>query len=179
MTRKISEAMIRGLQVLVSGGLFDFPPLLNLRHKVYRILFNIGDNPLIGHHCYFKRAHFNEGELRQLTIGKNVKINDFVDIDYSGGVKVGDDVWISQRVLIETHDHVVDMDVPKSQWKLCRSSLIIEDDVWIGANVVILEKVTLIGARSIIAAGSIVTRNVPPGTIVAGVPAKTLQSRRR
>ena len=50
----------------------------------------------------------------------------------------------------------------------------VEDDVWIGGNVVICQGVT-IGARSVIAAGSVVTKDVPPDTLVGGTPAKTIK----
>jgi len=54
------------------------------------------------------------------------------------------------------------------------STVIIEDDIWIGANAVVLPGVT-IGHHSVVAAGAVVTKDVPPHSLVAGVPAKVIK----
>lgn len=61
--------------------------------------------------------------------------------------------------------------------KLKRSKLVIEDDVWLGANIVILPQVTKIGTGAVIGAGSIVTKNIPEYAVVAGNPAKIIKYR--
>jgi acetyltransferase-like isoleucine patch superfamily enzyme len=99
-----------------------------------------------------------------------------VEIDYSGGVTIGNNVWISQNALIETHGHVISK-APKSLWAVKRSQLVIEDEAWIGANVIILESVNRVGKGAIVAAGSVVVRDVPDMAIVGGVPAKNIGTR--
>lgn len=167
-----SEALRRLVQMLVSARLFDMPPLLSLRHFVLRRLFAAGDGLLVGAHFWFIQPHgCADGYLR---FGRDVKLNHTVEIDYSGGVIFGDDIWISQNVLIETHDHVPGPG-PKSGWVLRRSPLIVEDGVWIGANCTILESVSVIGRGAIVAAGAVVARDVEPHAIVGGVPARLIR----
>jgi acetyltransferase-like isoleucine patch superfamily enzyme len=150
---------------------FDIPPILQMRNLIYRFLFHASDGLLVGSRCQFIVPHGIEGG--KIKIGRNVKFNRNVDIDYSGGVFIGNDVWISQNVVIETHDHVPSRR-EKSEWVLKSSSLFIEDGVWVGANVIILESVKSIGRGSVIAAGAVLTKDVGEYEIVGGVPAKII-----
>ncbi len=168
----IFEAFSRLMQTLVGFKLADMPPLLNLRHLVIKLLFTAGGGLLVGSNCLFVRPHGVGGG--DLVFGQQVKIHRDVEIDYSGGVTVGDDVWLSQSVLIETHDHKVNTG-PKSSWEYVSSSLTINDNVWIGAKAIILEPVSSIGKGAVVAAGAVVTKDVEPYTIVAGVPAKVIK----
>lgn len=164
--------MRRLAQVLISGRLLDMPPLLSLRHWMIRRLFTAGPGLLVGAHCWFIQPHgAADGFLR---IGSNVKFNHNVEIDYSGGVEFGNDIWVSQNVLIETHDHAPSPG-SKDTWPLKRSPLVIEDGVWIGANCTILESVGRIGRGAIVAAGAVVVKDVEPMTVVGGVPARVLR----
>ena len=165
------EAIRRLAQVLVGNQLLDLPPFLVLRNLTYRVLFGGGRGLLVGARCMFIVPHGIVGG--HLRIGRDVKLNRNVDIDYSGGVDIGNDVWISQNVVIETHDHIPSRQ-SKSLWQLKSSPLTIEDGVWIGANAIILESVTTIGRSSVVAAGAVVTRNVGAGEIVGGVPARLI-----
>lgn len=167
------EAVRRLAQLAVSSRIFDIPPLLWLRHAILSKMFPAGRGILIGPNCWFIQPH--GCATGYLTFGNDVKLNHSIEIDYSGGVDIGNDVWISQNVLIETHDHVISKG-PKSSWKLRRSPLAIEDGVWIGANCVILESVSRIGSNSIIAAGAVVSKNVEPNTLVGGIPAKLIKT---
>ncbi len=165
------EAASRLLQVCVSGALFDMPPLLQLRGLVYKALFRCGPGLVIGSGCLFLVPHgISGGSLR---IGRDARINRRVEIDYSGGVEIGDDVWISQNVLIETHDHTPTRQA-KSTWAMTGSSLRIKDGVWLGANVVVLGQVRCIGRGAVVAAGAIVTKDIDDFDIVAGVPARVI-----
>ena len=58
-----------------------------------------------------------------------------------------------------------------------KTPLVIEDDVWLGGNVIVIEGVGRIGRGAMVAAGSVVTREVPPGMIVGGIPAKAIGKR--
>ncbi len=103
-------------------------------------------------------------------IGSDVIVGVGVGIDFSGDLQIGDNVVISERVTLYTHSHGLD---PKSVSS--KSPLIIGNDVWIGSNVIVVEGVSCIGCGAVIAAGSVVTKEVPAGAVVAGVPAKVVK----
>jgi len=108
------------------------------------------------------------------TIGNNTQVNKNVELDYSGGLTIGDNVVISENATIMSHDHGLN---PKSKPNKIEKK--IGNNVWIGARSIIQSKVRSIGENSIIAAGAIVTKNVEPYTIVGGNPAKLIKSIRR
>jgi len=169
------EAMLRGIQYIVGMFIFDMPPLLTVRNFIISQLFHVGKGLSLGNSCFFLCPHFEEVNKR-LLLGDNISINRNVEIDYSGGVFIGNNVWISQNVLIETHEHVISK-APKSLWAIKRSQLVIEDEAWIGANVIILESVNRVGKGAVVAAGAVVVKDVPDMAIVGGVPAKNIGTR--
>jgi acetyltransferase-like isoleucine patch superfamily enzyme len=92
-----------------------------------------------------------------------------------GPVKIGNDVMFAQNVVLSGLNHgYQDIETPISQQPVETKLIIIEDEVWIGANAVVTAGVT-IGKHSIVAAGSVVTKKVPSYTIVGGNPAKPLK----
>ena len=122
----------------------------------------------------FARPHsYRGGHLR---FADDVKINRNVEIDYSGGVTIDAGAWISQNVIIETHEHVIGPG-PKDEWRIERSPLVIGADAWIGANAVVLASVRSIGAGAIVGAGAVVVEDVPAMAIVGGVPARIIGER--
>ncbi len=161
--------------MLVSGKFFDAPGLSALRMWVYRLFFKIGTESLVVHDSLFTRPHHLKSGY--LKIGERVGINHHVEIDYSGGVEIEDDVWISQYVLIETHKHSVKTRRLKKDQEMSIHPLLIAQDAWIGANVVILPGVQKIGKGAVVGAGSIVTKNVSDYAIVAGNPATIIGQR--
>ncbi len=104
-------------------------------------------------------------------IGANARIN--------GKVIIGKHVMMGANVSIFTRNHAFSrLDLPMTQQGFSKEQpVIISDDVWIGANVIILPGVT-IGCGSVIGAGSVVTKNVAPYTIVGGNPARALRTRK-
>ncbi len=122
------------------------------------------------------------GEM-EVTLGDDVFLGHGVIV--SGGksrVTIGDCVDIAPRVSILTGTHAIDMIGPHSAGKGFSKDVRIEDGVWIGAGTTILGGVT-IGRKAVIAAGSTVTRDIPPYTMAAGVPCRpkkawSLQARR-
>ena len=170
---RISEYLKRGIQMVVGTAIFDVPILLLIRREVYRLMFQMGKRGSILRHVSFNRPHFISGG--QLIIGDEVHFNHSIEIDYSGGVTVEDDVWFSQNILIETHEHIYEAGKIKSEWSRRATPLTIRRGAWIGANVTILAQVSEIGANAIVAAGSIVTKNVAPDSIVGGNPARKIK----
>ncbi len=92
-----------------------------------------------------------------------------------GPVKVGDDVMFAQNVVLSGLNHgYTDINIPISDQQVETKPIVIEDEVWIGANAVVTAGVT-VGKHSIVAAGCVVVKDVPPYTIVGGNPAKPLK----
>lgn len=117
----------------------------------------------------FVPFHTNFG--KHIKIGKNVFINhacSFLDL---GGITIEDEVLIGPRVNLTTENHPVD---PVKRKFLDLKSILIKRNAWIGAGATILPGVT-IGENSIVAAGAVVTKDVPANTIVGGVPAKIIR----
>ncbi|MEP6624815.1 MAG: acyltransferase [Acidimicrobiia bacterium] len=95
-----------------------------------------------------------------------------------GKVTIGSRVRIAAYVVLVGENHVFDdPDVPIMDQGLTSEGVVVEDDVWIGANVVVVDGVT-VGAHSVIAAGAVVTRDVEPHSVMAGVPARKVSDRR-
>lgn len=114
------------------------------------------------------------GGCRCITIGADTFLN--VDTAFTvvyDGVRIGDRVQIGPRVAFETMGHGLVYEPGKGRGRTS-AAIVVEDEVWIGANAVILQGVT-IGRGSVVAAGAVVNRNVAPNTLVGGVPARPLR----
>lgn len=112
-----------------------------------------------------------------ITIGNNVQFGEYCNV--SSNIKLGNNILIAGRVcFVGRNDHI--FTIPEQLiWNGARGmdgTTVVEDDVWIGHNSTIIAGVT-IGKGSIIAAGSIVNKNVPACEIWGGVPAKKIQDR--
>lgn len=125
----------------------------------------------LGSDCLVWRgvATTSDGTAAALVIGDRVHINIGVHLDHSAELVIGNDTVISEHAFIYTHDHGLD---PHSDpQKLAKS---IGSNVWIGMRSVVLASCQRIGSGAIIGAASVVTRDVPDGAIVAGVPARII-----
>lgn len=112
-----------------------------------------------------------------LEIGSNVGIAQNCFIQVRGFVSIGSNVMFGPNVSIFSENHGFEKtDTAMIDQVTQRKGVVIEDDVWLGTQSVILDGVT-IGKGSIVAAGAIVNINVPPYSIVAGVPARIIKSR--
>jgi maltose O-acetyltransferase len=109
---------------------------------------------------------------QNLSIAGNCHIGRFCQIDARGGIAIGRNVVIASHTLLITADH--DPQAPGFQGRL--GGIKIEDRVWICSRAIILRGVT-IGEGAVVSAGSVVHRDVPPWTIVGGVPAKPIGDR--
>lgn len=114
-----------------------------------------------------------------LSLGRGVTFNPFSVVSAAGGLTLGDDVAIGNNVSILTSNHVID-DPSRTvrQSGLTFASTQIGSDVWIGAGAVILAGCKL-GDGVVVAAQAVVTRNVEPYVVVAGVPARVIRPRHR
>lgn len=114
-----------------------------------------------------------------VTIGNNASFNHNVFIVGGSdlGVTIGSNVLIGPNVVIRSSDHIfADSKIPIREQGHIHGTIIIEDDVWLGANVVVTKNVK-IGRGSVIGAGSVVTKNIPEYSIAVGVPAKVVGTR--
>ncbi len=125
-----------------------------------------------------KNCEFYEGVRLEvyrggmLTIGNGTYLNRNAVVIAVGNVDIGNDCRIGWDVVIMDSDlHPVDANDQPTE----SARVVIEDDVWIGCRSIILKGVR-IGKRSVIAAGSIVTKDIPPNSIAAGVPARVISS---
>lgn len=112
-----------------------------------------------------------------LLMGDRSNVGALSYVGCSGFIKIGHDVMIGPRVTLLAENHNFhDSDIPMRLQGVTRSFLTIEDNCWIGASSTILPGVN-IGQGAIVAAGAVVTKDVPPGCIVGGVPARILKVR--
>lgn len=160
-----------------SSKKYELPHLRKKRNKAYQKRYEMGKNCFVEYGVELTRQHYLAGTIQ---IGENVLFAKNVFIDYSGGLCIGNDVQITDSVKILTHGHVfhnnphIDMELEDVENNYA-SFLKIEDKVVIGSNSIILEKCHYIGIGSRIGAGSVVTKDVPDYSLVAGVPAKIIR----
>lgn len=116
----------------------------------------------------------------RIRLGRQVYLSRGVTVGAAGLVEIGDYALVAPGCYITDADHRFDdpvVPVPE-QGMSCKGPTVLEDNVWLGANVVVTSGVR-IGRRSVIAANSVVTRDVPEFSLAAGVPARVLGSTRR
>ena len=126
----------------------------------------IGRDTSIAAHCFI-----TGGDIR---IGDNTAINRFVYLDGRAPLSIGNNVNISHYVKIQTLTH----DPQNCDFVCLVKPVRIDDHVWIGTAAIIMPGVT-IGEGAVVAAGSVVTKDVPPYVIVGGNPARYLKDRNR
>jgi acetyltransferase-like isoleucine patch superfamily enzyme len=111
-----------------------------------------------------------------LTLGDDCTLNPHVTT--AGRVTIGDGVRIASHAALYGFNHVFDdIDTPIWMQGTVEEGIVVEDDVWIGTHVVVCDGVT-IGSHSVVGAGAVVTRDVPPYSVVGGVPARVIRDRR-
>jgi acetyltransferase-like isoleucine patch superfamily enzyme len=116
-------------------------------------------------------------DYRKLSIGSNVSIGKSAMLQCIGGITVGNNVMIAHGSQIISAGHrITDAGESMRFSGLDIAPIVIEDDVWIGAGAIVLPGVT-IGKGSVVAAGAVVTKDVEPDSIVAGIPAALIRKR--
>jgi len=149
-------------------------PSFKLRRLWYERVIgaNFGSQAGIHLGCYL--WHYTPRSVRRsgFHLGAGSRVNRDCFLDIRGPLAIGDHVSISPEVAILTASHGVN----DPGFRVEIRPVVIEDHVWIGTRAMILPGVRL-GRGSVVAAGAVVTRDVPPLTVVAGVPAKPVAER--
>lgn len=134
----------------------------------------IGERSQLEHNVYLKAVT----DSARIELGRGVFVGCNSEFDISEILQIGDNVLIAPGCFITDHNHRR-AGVATIASQGCESQAVrIEDDVWLGAHVIILPGIT-IGRGAIVAAGAVVTEDVEAMSIVAGVPARKVSSRIR
>lgn len=186
---------IRGNQKLKQMALRLMMPRNQARPRLWvRWFINPFKHKKGKHVCIRRRTRMDVMPWNMFAIGNDSTIEDFATINNGvgeviigertriglgntiiGPVKIGNDIMFAQNITVSGLNHgYEDISTPISLQPTSTAPISIEDEVWIGANSVIVAGVT-VGKHSVVAAGSVVTRDVPPYSIVAGNPAKLLK----
>ena len=165
-----SSILIGNNASLIIGN--DFKLGQNARLYVGSI-WQFGNNVKIETNCsIFSRE---SGFFGKLIIGDNSAVGDFTIIDLSDDCIIGRDVAIGPNCTFYTHDHKYNnIDLPAWKGGIISKPIYIDDGVWIGSGVTLLPGVK-IGKRAVIAAGSVVTKDVQSNAVYAGIPAKLIK----
>lgn len=135
-----------------------------------KIMHRIGQNVFL-----FKPFYCTSPE--GIAIGDEVCISSNCRIGGEGGLTIGNFVMVGPNTVILTSNHGFERtDIPMMRQSITAAPVVIQDDVWIGANVVVLPGVT-IGQGAIIGAFSLVAKDVEPYAVMAGAPARVLKHR--
>lgn len=127
---------------------------------------------VLGERCYLAAGSYLTGEIRA---GRDCTVNAFTVV--RGQVELGDGVRIGAHTSILAFNHTMsDPDVEVFRQPTTSRGVSIGDDVWIGSHVVVVDGVT-VGSKAMLAAGAVVTKDVPGGAVVGGNPARVLRWR--
>lgn len=136
----------------------------------------LGDDTIVMHGAILHVYNFRDLPHAGIKIGKNSLVGEYSVIRGQGGVTIGDRVYTSPFTQIIAVNHVFDDPTrPFTDQGITAQGIVIEDDVWLGAGAVITDGVR-VGKGAVVAAGAVVTKDVPPHTVVGGVPAKVIKA---
>lgn len=161
-------------RLLIARGLGHLlPDLVGNRVRAWALRWagvRVGPGTVIGGAL---RLVGSSAPSKNLLIGRDCWINAGCHFDASHEIRVGDRVSIAQQVMLLTETHEVG---PSGQraGALTSAPIVIGDGCWLGARCIVLPGVT-IGRGAVVAAGSVVTKDVEPNTLVAGVPARVVR----
>ena len=152
----------------VPNHIINIIPFYFIRHFYYKVVMGIkiGSGSSIHMKVFVNK--------RNIKIGKDSAISRGCYLDGRGGLIIGDNVSVSPGVQLITATH----DVNSTDFKYSTKEIIIEDYVWIGTNAIILPGVKL-RKGSVVAAGSVVAKNVSEYDIVGGIPSKKISKRNK
>lgn len=137
--------------------------------EIRNLLGQITDCEIDESTAVFPPFYINYG--KDTKIGKNVFINFDCTFLGLGGITIEDNVMLAPKVSLLSEGHPV---APENRHSLMVGRIHIKKNAWIGANVTILPGVT-VGENAIVAAGAVVSKDVPDNTVVGGIPAKVIK----
>ncbi len=165
------KAIIRNANKLSLGDNTVVERSVQLVIDAKNSFINLGTDAYLASYC---RLRTFEGWI---TAGANLGVSNFSFLAGQGGLRIGDNVRIGPHVVIYASNHIFsDPHIPIAKQGMSARGITIEDDIWIGAGAIILDGVR-IGKGSVIGAGAVVTKDIPPYSIAAGVPAKIIKKR--
>ncbi len=161
------------IMIQMSRDAFKVTSVLNQGYhepdEIRRLMGQLTGSEIDDSFCLFPPLYTECG--KNLFIGKRVFINMCCHFQDQGGIYIGNDVLIGSYVVMATINH--DLDPANRSCNIPRG-IHIGNKVWIGSHATILPGVT-VGDRAVVAAGAVVTKDVPPDTVVAGVPAVVIK----
>ncbi len=174
-----------GLAAIESGVRLRFASNIRLGHGAYIDQgaylhacpggIELGENSIVMHGAILHVYNFRDLPNAGIRIGKDCLVGEYSVIRGQGGVVIGDRVYTSPFTQIIAVNHVFDdPERPFVEQGITAEGITIEDDVWLGAGAIITDGVH-IGKGAVVAAGAVVTKDVPPHTVVAGVPARVIK----
>lgn len=177
---------MNGLAAIESRVRIRFADHIKLGHGVYLDEgvylhacpqgIEIGSNTIVMHGAVLHVYNFRNLPHSRIRIGKDSLIGEYSVIRGQGGVTIGDRVYTSPFTQIIAVNHVFDdPDRPFVEQGITAEGIVIEDDVWLGAGAIITDGVR-VGKGAVVAAGAVVTKDVPPHTVVGGVPARPIKA---
>lgn len=169
VTLRHKRCITLGNSVIIEDGVFI--DALSRNGVVFGNNVTIAKNTTI--QCTGVIQELGEG----LEIGDNSAVGAYSFIGAQGGIKIGSNVIMGPRISIQSENHgYQELGIPIRLQPTTRQGIVIEDDCWIGTNSIILDGVH-IHSGCVIAAGSVVTKDIPPNSVVAGVPAHVIKGR--
>lgn len=136
----------------------------------------LGAGTIVMHGAILHVYNFRNLPHAGIQIGRECLIGEYSVIRGQGGVRLGDRVYTSPFTQIIAVNHVFeDPNCPFVDQGITAEGITIEDDVWLGAGAIVTDGVK-IGQGAVVAAGAVVTRDVPPHTVVGGVPARPIKA---
>ena len=136
----------------------------------------IGSGTIVMHGAVLHVYNFRDLPHAGIRIGRDSLVGEYTVIRGQGGVQIGDRVYTSPFCQFVAVGHVFDDPRrPFVEQGITAQGIVIEDDVWVGSGAIVTDGVR-IGRGAVVAAGAVVTRDVPPHTVVAGVPARPVKT---
>jgi acetyltransferase-like isoleucine patch superfamily enzyme len=174
-----------GLAAIENGVRLRFASNIRLQRGVYLDQgvylhacphgIEIGENTIVMHGAIMHVYNFRDLPHAGIKIGRDSLVGEYSVIRGQGGVVIGDRVYTSPFTQILAVNHVyADPERPFVEQGITAQGIAIEDDVWLGAGCVITDGVR-VGKGAVVAAGAVVTADVLPHTVVAGVPARQIK----
>jgi acetyltransferase-like isoleucine patch superfamily enzyme len=150
-----------------------YGPGAHIRQRFLKAhLAHLGDNSIVSDHVKII-------SYKNVWIGSNVSVANQVILDGRGGLYLGDGCLIGFQTIFITCTHKSEqLDLPVHHQGFYSKPITVGKNTWLGARCTILPGVT-IGDSAIIAAGSVITKDIPPGVVAAGVPCRVISQRRK